>query len=103
HVEKMYLFGSALNSNFNSKSDIDFLVKFKVVELKNYFENYINFKENLKNILGRDVVSCPEIALHLKVIKYERTMITKSQIKEEQLSPKVRKLRGIFKSENDLN
>lgn len=55
HVEKMYLFGSALNSNFNSKSDIDFLVKFKVIELKNYFENYINFKENLKNLLGRDI------------------------------------------------
>lgn len=55
HVEKMYLFGSALNSNFNSKSDIDFLVKFKVIELKNYFENYINFKENLKKLLGRDV------------------------------------------------
>ena len=55
HVEKMYLFGSALNSNFNSKSDIDFLVKFKAIELKNYFENYINFKENLKNLLGRDV------------------------------------------------
>lgn len=55
HVDKMYLFGSALNSNFNSKSDIDFLVKFKVIKLKNYFENYINLKENLKTLLGRDV------------------------------------------------
>jgi predicted nucleotidyltransferase len=27
NVDKMYLFGSALNSNFNN-SDIDFLVKF---------------------------------------------------------------------------
>jgi predicted nucleotidyltransferase len=28
NVDKMYLFGSALNSNFNDNSDIDFLVKF---------------------------------------------------------------------------
>src|SRR5690606_33540282 len=55
HVDKMYLFGSALNSNFNSKSDIDFLVKFKAIELSKYFDNYINFKENLKNMFGRDI------------------------------------------------
>jgi predicted nucleotidyltransferase len=55
HVDKMYLFGSALNSNFNSQSDIDFLVKFKTIELSIYFENYINFKENLKRLLGREI------------------------------------------------
>ncbi len=51
----MYLFGSALNSNFNAKSDIDFLVKFKSIELSQYFENYMNFKESLKKLFGRDV------------------------------------------------
>lgn len=55
HVEKMYLFGSALSSNFNAKSDIDFLVKFKPIELAGYFENYMSFKENLKKLLGRDI------------------------------------------------
>ena len=55
HVDKMYLFGSALNSNFNSNSDIDFLVKFKPIDLAKYFENYINFKENLKKLLGREI------------------------------------------------
>ncbi len=54
NVDKMYLFGSALNSNFNAKSDIDFLVKFKSIEPSTYFENYINFKENLKSLFGRD-------------------------------------------------
>lgn len=44
NVEKMYLFGSALNSNFNKKSDLDILVKFKEIELAEYFDNYINFK-----------------------------------------------------------
>lgn len=55
HVDKMYLFGSALNSNFNSKSDIDFLVKFKPIDLAKYFENYIGLKENLKKLLGREI------------------------------------------------
>lgn len=55
NVDKMYLFGSALNSNFNDKSDIDFLVKFKSFELSQYFENYMNLKENLKNLFGREI------------------------------------------------
>lgn len=55
HVDKMYLFGSALNNNFNSKSDIDFLVKFKPIGLAQYFDNYMDFKESLKKLLGREV------------------------------------------------
>ncbi len=31
HVDKMYVFGSVLNANFNSDSDLDFLVKFKPI------------------------------------------------------------------------
>lgn len=55
NVDKMYVFGSALNSNFNAKSDIDFLVKFKSIDLAKYFDNYINFKEKLKNLFERDI------------------------------------------------
>ena len=55
NVDKMYLFGSALTSNFTEKSDIDFLVKFKPIELSQYFENYIDFKQNLQSLLGREV------------------------------------------------
>jgi predicted nucleotidyltransferase len=55
NVEKMYLFGSALNSNFNKESDIDLLVKFKSIELSSYFDNYMDFKENLEKLFGRDV------------------------------------------------
>ena len=47
NVEKMYLFGSVLNSKFNEKSDVDLLVKFKEIELAEYFDNNINFKEKL--------------------------------------------------------
>ena len=55
HVEKMYLFGSALNSNYNSKSDVDLLVKFKSIELSGYFDNYFNLKEKLILLFGRKV------------------------------------------------
>jgi uncharacterized protein len=55
NVEKMYLFGSILNSNFNNDSDIDFLVKFKSIEISTYFDNYMDFKENLEKLFGREV------------------------------------------------
>jgi predicted nucleotidyltransferase len=55
NVEKLYLFGSATTSSFNEKSDIDFLVKFKPFDIKLYFLNYIDFKDELKNLLHRDI------------------------------------------------
>ena len=55
NVVKMYLFGSSLNSNFNEKSDVDLLVKFKPIELSKYFDNYIDFKEKLESLFGREV------------------------------------------------
>ena len=55
NVEKMYLFGSVLNSNFNKDSDVDLLVKFKKIELAEYFDNYINFKEKLAELFEREV------------------------------------------------
>ena len=55
NVEKMYLFGSALTSNFNKESDIDLLVKFKSIELSMYFDNYMDFKERLETLFGREV------------------------------------------------
>ena len=55
NVEKMHLFGSALNSNFNKKSDIDLLVKFKSFDLSKYFDNYMDLKERLEKLFGREV------------------------------------------------
>ena len=54
-VDKMYLFGSALRPDFKKHSDIDFLVRFKQIDLATYFENYMDFKERLKNLLGREI------------------------------------------------
>ena len=55
HVDKFYLFGSALNAHFTENCDLDFLVKFKPIELSAYFENYQNLKNELKTLLGREV------------------------------------------------
>lgn len=55
NVEKMYVFGSALNKSFTDVSDIDFLVRFKTIELTEYFSNYMSFKEELKLLLGREI------------------------------------------------
>lgn len=63
NVDKMYLFGSALDSRFTDKSDLDFLVKFKPVALSEYFDNYIGFKENLESLFKRKVDLLEEQAL----------------------------------------
>lgn len=55
NVENLYLFGSILKENFNENSDIDFLVKFLPIELFNYFDNYLSLKENLTQLVGREV------------------------------------------------
>ena len=54
-VRKLELFGSALKGPFTQKSDVDFLVGFKTMPLEDYFENYINLKISLENLLGRKV------------------------------------------------
>ena len=69
NVDKMYLIGSALNSKFTDNSDIDFLVKFKPIELSGYFENYMDFKENLKNLLGREVDLLEEQTLKNPILR----------------------------------
>ena len=55
NVEELYVFGSVLSRKFNEQSDLDFLVKFGQVELSDYFENYMNFKESLELLFDRDV------------------------------------------------
>ena len=54
-VETMYLFGSAVTSDFKKDSDLDFLVKFKPIDLSGYFDNYINLKNSLASVFSRDI------------------------------------------------
>lgn len=54
-VEELYVFGSAAVGKMTENSDIDFLVKFKTIDLHDYFLNYLEFKISLEKITGREV------------------------------------------------
>ena len=68
NVDKMYLFGSATTPNFKDDSDIDFLVKFKTIDINDYFDNYLHFKENLIQLFGRDIDLLEEQALRNPIL-----------------------------------
>jgi predicted nucleotidyltransferase len=55
HVSELYVFGSVAKGHFNDESDIDFLVLFSGVDPLNYFDNYLDFKDNLERLFSRDV------------------------------------------------
>jgi len=55
NVEKLYLFGSILNNRFNEKSDVDFIVRFKEIDILKYADNYFDLKFSLEHLLKRQV------------------------------------------------
>lgn len=55
HVSKLYVFGSVVTNNFTPQSDLDFLVNFSNVNPLDYFDNYMDFKENLERLFSRRV------------------------------------------------
>ena len=55
NVLELYAFGSVVSDNFRTDSDIDLLVRFGEVDLFNYFDNYMNFKESLEQLFNREV------------------------------------------------
>jgi uncharacterized protein len=54
-VERLYAFGFVLTDKFTLKSDVDFVVKFKAIDVAHYFDNYFDFKEKLSALLNREV------------------------------------------------
>lgn len=54
-VNKLYLFESATNKDFNDTSDIDFLESYNTSDLSLYFEKYMSFKEILRKLFKRDI------------------------------------------------
>jgi uncharacterized protein len=54
-VKELYIFGSILTAKFTDSSDIDFLVQFDTIDLPDYFNNYMDFKEKLETLLNRPV------------------------------------------------
>ena len=55
HVKQLHLFGSILTENFNDDSDIDMLIQFLSMDLKDYFDNYMDFKESVELLFHRPV------------------------------------------------
>ena len=54
-VEELYIFGSILKQRFNDSSDIYFLVQFDKIDIPDYFDNYMDFKEKLETLFGREI------------------------------------------------
>lgn len=54
-VKELYIFGSILTEGFNDLSDVDFLVQFDDIDILDYFDNYMDFKEKLEYLLGRQI------------------------------------------------
>ena len=55
HVKELYLFGSILKDSFNNNSDIDMLIQFSTIDLKDYFDNYMDFKESVEALFQRPI------------------------------------------------
>ena len=55
HVKQLFLFGSILTDKFNDESDIDMLIQFSDVDLLDYFDNYMDFKESLESLFNRHI------------------------------------------------
>jgi len=54
-VKELYIFGSILTPEFNTESDIDFLVQFDNIDILEYADNYFDFKGELEKLLGREI------------------------------------------------
>jgi predicted nucleotidyltransferase len=54
-VKELYLFGSVLTERFTDSSDVDVLIQFGEVDLMEYFDNYMDFKDELEKLLNRPV------------------------------------------------
>lgn len=62
-VKTLFVFGSAVTSNFNSQSDIDLLVDFNNVDPYEYADNYFDLKNAFENLFKRNVDLIEENAI----------------------------------------
>jgi predicted nucleotidyltransferase len=54
-VKYLYAFGSVLTTSFDSKSDVDLIVDFWEIDVKDYADNYFDLKFSLEDILKRPI------------------------------------------------
>lgn len=63
HVKTLYAFGSVVSDQLTDKSDVDLIVDFDSIDLKNYTDDYFNLKFSLQDILKRPVDLIEEKAI----------------------------------------
>jgi len=68
-VKELYIFGSVLTDKFNDHSDIDLIVQFDHIDILEYFDNYMDFKEKLEILLGRPVDLLENQAIHNPIFR----------------------------------
>ena len=54
-VKIMYVFGSAVTSDFSESSDVDVLISFKDISFEKYTDNYFQLHDALVNLFQRKV------------------------------------------------
>lgn len=54
-VKIMYVFGSAVTSDFSESSDVDILISFKDISFEKYTDNYFELHDALVNLFQRKV------------------------------------------------
>jgi uncharacterized protein len=64
-VEKLYVFGSVLNENFNENSDIDFIISFdKSIPLLSYSDYFFNILFGFEDLFKREIDLITERSLN---------------------------------------
>ncbi len=55
-VKSLHLFGSATTTEFNSDSDLDFLIAFeKNISIAEYTDNYFSLQYKLRSLFDREI------------------------------------------------
>ena len=62
-VKELYAFGSVLTNQFNSESDIDFVVDFVPMDVSIYADNYFDLKFSLQKLFNRSIDLLEEKAI----------------------------------------
>ena len=62
-VSRLYAFGSVVTKRFTKESDIDLLVTFDDIDLKNYADNYFDLKFSLEDLFNRKIDLVEEKAI----------------------------------------
>ncbi|MDR0973846.1 MAG: nucleotidyltransferase domain-containing protein [Prevotellaceae bacterium] len=68
-VNTLFAFGSVLTNRFNEQSDIDLLVDFKNIDLKDYVDNYYALRDELSRTLGRAVDLLEDKAIRNPILR----------------------------------